>query len=139
MLCLRRLPVERARVDLLTRYGMVRPDSRAGSPVTVMSYALTSLRRVHAMAPTLPTVFLLDRVPVRYRDGHLPMHVRSMGVALRVLQAQPGYVARVHSFGGRVCVFTVDAPADIDLALDLGVDVIITNEPGRVRRHLARC
>jgi glycerophosphoryl diester phosphodiesterase len=102
-----------------------------------MSYAVTSLRRVHAMAPTLPTVLLLDRVPVRYRDGHLPSQVSGVGVALRVLQAHPGYVARVHAFGGRLCVFTVDEPVDIELVLSLGVDVIITDEPARVRRHLA--
>ncbi len=129
--------VERALVELLERYGMARPSDRPNSQVTVMSYAVTSLRRVHAMAPTLPTVLLLDRVPVRYRDGHLPAQVSSVGVALRVLQAHPGYVARVHSFGGRVCVFTVDDPVDIELVLGLGVDVIITNDPGRVRRHLA--
>ncbi len=129
--------VERAVIDLLERYGMARPASRVRSQVTVMSYAVSSLRRVHAMAPILPTVLLMDRVPVRYRDGHLPPQVSSMGVALQVLQAHPRYVARVHAFGGRVCVFTVDDSVDIDLVIGLGVDVIISNEPGRVRRQLA--
>lgn len=129
--------VERALVDLLERYGMARPLTRSVSQVTVMSYAVTSLRRVHALAPVLPTAYLMDRVPVRYRDGHLPAQVSSAGVALRVLKAHPGYVERVHAFGGRVHVFTVDEPADIELVLELGVDVIISNEPGRVHRRLA--
>lgn len=128
--------VERSLVDLLDRYGLAAPLSRSVSPVTVMSYAATSLRRVHTMAPLLPTVFLMGRVPVRYRDGRLPAQVRSAGVALRVVKNHPHYVQRVHEQGNRLHVFTVDEPADIDLMLELGVDVIISNEPGRVRRRL---
>src|SRR5687767_6912817 len=43
--------VERALVDLLTRYGVASPMSRSVSRVTVMSFAPTSLRRIHTMAP----------------------------------------------------------------------------------------
>jgi glycerophosphoryl diester phosphodiesterase len=128
--------VERALVALLTRYGLATPLSRSVSPVTVMSYALTSLRRVHALAPVLPTVLLMDRVPVRYRDGRLPLQVGAAGVALRVPRKHPGYVQRVHAQGGALAVFTVDEPDDIDLCLDLGVDVIISNLPQRVRERL---
>ncbi len=129
--------VERSLIELLSRYGLVSPLSRSVSPVTVMSYAAMSLRRVHAMAPLLPTVYLMDRVPVRYRDGRLPMRVRSAGVALQTVRRHPGYVARVHEQGNRVHVFTVDEPEDIALMLELGVDVIISNHPGRVRRILS--
>jgi glycerophosphoryl diester phosphodiesterase len=129
--------VERALVTLLARYGLAAPLSRSVSPVTVMSYALTSLRRVHALAPVLPTVLLMDRVPVRYRDGRLPLQVSAAGVAMRVPRKHPGYVQRVHAQGGALAVFTVDEPDDIDLCLDLGVDVIISNLPQRVRERLA--
>jgi glycerophosphoryl diester phosphodiesterase len=130
--------VERSLVDLLSRYGLAAPLSRSVSPVTVMSYAATSLRRVHAMAPLLPTVFLMDRVPVRYRDGSLPAQVRSAGLWLEAVKKHPRYVERVHDQGNRLHVFTVDEEADIDRMLDLGVDVIISNRPDRVRRRLAR-
>ncbi len=129
--------VERALVSLLTRYGLATPLSRSVSPVTVMSYALTSLRRVHALAPVLPTVLLMDRVPVRYRDGRLPLRVDAAGVGMRVLHKHPGFVQRVHAQGGALAVFTVDEPDDIELCLDLGVDVIISNLPHRVRERLA--
>jgi glycerophosphoryl diester phosphodiesterase len=129
--------VERALVDLLDRYDLSRPATRSGSRVTVMSYAITSLRRVHVMAPLLPTVYLLDRVPVRLLSGRLPAQVRSVGVALRAIKQDPRYVAKVHAAGNRIHVFTVDEPADIDLVLDLGVDVIISNSPAAVRRRLA--
>ncbi len=129
--------VELALVELLQKYGLAQPAHRGVSQVTVMSFALSSLRRVHAAIPTVPTVYLMERVPVRYRDGHLPAQVGVAGVALKVLQHHPRYVSRVHELGGRVACFTVDEPADIDLVLDLGVDLIISNEPARVRRHLA--
>ena len=129
--------VERALIALLQRYGLASPLSRSVSRVTVMSYAATSLRRVTALAPALPTVLLMDRVPVRYRDGRLPRQVSGAGVALRVLHKHPGYVARVHGQGGQLAVFTVDEPEDIELVVGLGVDVLISNQPGRVQRVLA--
>ena len=130
--------VELALVDLLRRYGLDRPAAPSSSQVTVMSYALMSLRRVHAAVPTLPTVYLMDRVPVRYRDGRLPPLVGVAGVKLKVLQQQPAYVSRVHDHGGRVACFTVDETIDIDYVLDLGVDLVISNDPARVRRRIAR-
>ena len=128
--------VERCLVDLLERYGLAAPLSRSVSPVTVMSFAPTSLRRVHQMAPMIPTVFLMERVPVRYRDGTLPLRVSAAGPALAVLKAHPRYVDRVHARGGRVWCYTADDPADIDYLLALGVDTVISNHPRRVRRAL---
>ena len=130
--------VERALVDLLGRFGLATPLSRASSPVTVMSFAPTSLQRIHAMAPRLPTVLLMERVPVRYRDGTLPRQVSVAGPALEVLKAHPSYVERVHAAGNRLHVWTVDEPADIELVLSLGVDAVISNRPHRVLRQLGR-
>jgi len=130
--------VERALVDLLERYGLARPLTRSVSRITVMSFAATSLRRVHAMAPSLPTVLLMDRVPVRYRDGSLPPRVQIAGPSLEVLRRHPGYVDRVHAAGHRVHVWTVDNKADIDLVLGLGVDAVISNHPLRVLHQLGR-
>jgi glycerophosphoryl diester phosphodiesterase len=130
--------VERSLVDLLERYGLARPPSRESSRVRVMSFAATSLRRVHLLAPALPTVFLMDRVPVRHRDGTLPGRVWAAGPRLEILQRHPGYVARVHAQGHPVHVWTVDESADVDHVLELGVDAVITNRPGRVVRHLQR-
>ena len=130
--------VEKALVELLGRYGLDRPASREVSPVTVMSFAPTSLRRIHAMAPELPTVYLMTRVPLRYRDGSLPARIDLAGPSLELLKAQPGYVDRVHALGNRVHVWTVDSPQDIAFVLELGVDAVISNHPKRVLRQLGR-
>jgi glycerophosphoryl diester phosphodiesterase len=128
--------VEKALVDLLARYGLAEPLTRSASRVTVMSFAATSLRRIHAMAPALPTVLLMSRVPLRYRDGSLPPRVGVAGPSLEVLQSHPRYVERVHDAGHRVHVWTVDSEADIRMVLDLGVDAVISNHPRRVLRLL---
>jgi glycerophosphoryl diester phosphodiesterase len=130
--------VERALIDLLTRYGIAQPLARSVSRVTVMSFAATSLRRVHALAPSLPTVLLMDRVPVRYRDGSLPPRVTIAGPSLDILKAHPGYVDRVQATGRRVHVWTVDGVDDIGYVLGLGVDAVISNHPRRVLRQLGR-
>ena len=126
--------VERALVDLLRRYRLDGPES----PVTVMSFAPTSLRRVHAMAPDLDTVYLMARVPLRYRDGSLPPRIGVAGPDLRVLKAHPRYVERVHAAGNKVFCWTVDTPEDIDFVLGLGVDAVISNHPRRALRALGR-
>ena len=130
--------VERALVDLLARYDLHQPADRTASLVTVMSFAATSLRRMQSLAPALPTVLLMVRVPLRYRDGTLPMPVTTAGPSLEILRAHPRFVQRMHDRGHRVHVWTVDEPADIAYVLGLGVDAVISNAPRRVLDQLAR-
>lgn len=127
--------VERALVELLTRFGLDKP--RPGAPsVRVMSFAPTSLRRLRTLAPDIPTVLLFRRMPLRYRDGTLPPRVYAAGPAIDIVRAHPGYVDLVHEQGHQVHVWTVDEPDDVELCLRLGVDAIITNRPRRVRQQV---
>ena len=104
----------------------------------VMSFSQVSLRRMRDLAPDLSTVLLMERVPLRFRDGTLPPYVPISGPSIEIVRAHPRYVERAHARGKKVHVWTVDAQADIDLCLDLGVDAIITNKPARVLRALGR-
>ena len=124
--------VERRLVEVLDRFGWAHPRLGDSVPVRVMSFSWMSLRRMRALAPSIPTVQLLERVPLRLRDGTLPAHVQIAGPKIDVVRAHPRYVERVHRVGGRVHVWTVDDPADVDLCLALGVDAIITNRPAEV-------
>ena len=120
--------VERALVELLDAYGLT--DAGPDRPnVRVMSFSALGLRRMHALAPKIPTVLLLERLGSRYRNGTLPHRVRIAGPSITVLRRHPQYVERVRSWNGSVHVWTVNDPADIDLCLALGVDAVITDRP----------
>ncbi|MDQ1748671.1 MAG: glycerophosphoryl diester phosphodiesterase [Frankiaceae bacterium] len=128
--------VELTLVELLARFGLDRPDADGGSPARVMSFASSSLRRVRDLAPAVPTVYLMQRVPLRLRDGVPPGPADAVGPSLRALRAFPAYIERSHAHGVPVHVWTVDEPADVDYVVGLGVDVLITNRPAAVRQQL---
>lgn len=123
--------IERRLVQALRDYDLDDP-STANVQVRVMSFSTIALRRMRQLAPKIPTVFLMDRVPLRYRDGSLPPGVGIAGPGVDVLRAHPHYVERVHRAGNQVHVWTVDSPEDVQLCIDQGVDAIITNRPGDV-------
>lgn len=129
--------VERRLVELLDHFGMARPVGDTPSPVRVMSFSQLSLRRMRQLAPRLPAVFLMERVPLRFRDGALPKDVRIAGPSIEIVRAHPRFVARLHRAGHRVHVWTVDRPEDVELCMTLGVDAIITNRPGAVLRQIS--
>ncbi|MHB1612721.1 MAG: glycerophosphodiester phosphodiesterase [Actinomycetes bacterium] len=130
--------VERRLVACLDRFGWAHPRLGTTTPVRVMSFSTLSLRRIRELAPRLPTVALLDRVPLRMRDGSLPRGVQSAGPSIDVLRAHPEYVAAAHAHGHPVHVWTVDDAGDVDLCVELEVDAIITNRPRMVLTRLGR-
>ncbi|GGX79212.1 glycerophosphodiester phosphodiesterase [Streptomyces fructofermentans] len=130
--------VEERLLTLLKRFGLDSPPSAAESPVRVMSFSARSLHRVHLASPALPTVYLLQFVSPRLRDGRLPAGVGIAGPSMRIVRGHPAYIARLKRAGHRVHVWTVNEPDDIDLCVELGVDAIITNRPSAVLHRLGR-
>ncbi|GGQ63398.1 glycerophosphodiester phosphodiesterase [Streptomyces flaveolus] len=130
--------VEERLLVLLKRFGLDAPASAAESPVRVMSFSARSLHRVRAASPTLPTVYLMQFVSPRLRDGRLPAGVRIAGPSIRIVRNHPGYIERLKAAGHQVHVWTVNETADVDLCADLGVDAVITNRPRAVLEHLGR-
>lgn len=130
--------VERTLVETLDHFGWAEPTPDKPSPVRVMSFSILAMRRMRLLAPAVPRVFLMDRMPLPYRDGSLPRGVMAAGIGVRILRAHPGYVERAHAQGHEVHVWTVDKPADVERCLETGVDVIITNRPAEVLARLGR-
>lgn len=130
--------VEARLLELLGRFGLAEPPPGEPSPVRVMSFSARSLHRVQAGAPGIPTVYLMQFVSPRHRDGRLPAGVRIAGPSIRIVRKDPGYVARVHRAGHRVHVWTVNDPADVELCVRAGVDAVITNRPKQVLSQLGR-
>jgi len=121
--------VERRLIETLDRFGWAKPRLGEESPARVMSFSWLSLRRMRALAPELRTVLLMDRVPLRFRDGSLPTGVSIAGPSLEIVTAHPEYVARVHGHGHQVHVWTVNHLEDIEHCHRTGVDTIITDRP----------
>ncbi|MFF5567825.1 glycerophosphodiester phosphodiesterase [Streptomyces sp. NPDC012623] len=138
--------VEERLVQLLRRFGLDAPPTNAPdgtydpneSAVRIMSFSARSLHRIASAAPLLPTVYLMQFVSPRARDGRLPAGAQIAGPGIRVVRNHPGYIARLHRAGRRVHVWTVNEPEDVDLCVRLGVDAIITNRPKQVLTQLGR-
>ncbi|MGW0838528.1 glycerophosphodiester phosphodiesterase [Streptomyces prunicolor] len=130
--------VEERLLVLLKRFGLDAPATAVDSPVRVMSFSARSLHRVRAASPTLPTVYLLQFLSPRLRDGRLPAGVRIAGPSIRIVRNHPAYIERLKNAGHQVHVWTVNEPEDVDLCVDLGIDAIITNRPRAVLSQLGR-
>ncbi|MFC7547074.1 glycerophosphodiester phosphodiesterase [Plantactinospora sp. GCM10030261] len=130
--------VERRLVRLLDRHGLLRPSPTDPVRVTVMSFSALAVRRIHALAPALPTVLLLEVLPPGLRLGLLPFGIRIAGPGIGLIRARPQLIPALRATGRQVYVWTVNEPDDIDLVLDCGVDGIITDRPALVLERLGR-
>jgi glycerophosphoryl diester phosphodiesterase len=131
--------VEQRVAEVLADHGLDQVLATGGSAsveVTLMSFSEVALRRMRRLTPNLPLVYLMERVPLIYRSGQLPRGVSVAGPRVDVLRSHPSYVERVQDRGGRLYVWTVDEPEDVELVTALGVDAIITNRPRQVRAQV---
>jgi glycerophosphoryl diester phosphodiesterase len=125
--------VEKALVHLLRCFDLAGGDLPGLPRVRVMSFSRRALRTVHELSPSVPLVLLVDAgVPSFTWDGTLPYGVGAVGLDVRILRRRPKVVRRFQERGHEVYVWTVDAPDDVDRALEAGVDVVITNRPRAV-------
>lgn len=128
--------VERRLVETLDRYGWARPRRGSTSPARVMSFSWMSLRRCLELAPGLEMVYLMERVPLRFRDGTLPLGAGIAGPSMDIVLAHPEYVEKVHAAGNEIHVWTVNNPVDVETCAALGVDAVITDRPSETLRQL---
>ena len=70
--------------------------------------------------PTLPDLRLLAAVRPQFYNPSWPL-------------LSPATVAAMHTFGIAMCCWTPNEDADLRLVLDLGVDAVMTDRPGRLR------
>jgi glycerophosphoryl diester phosphodiesterase len=113
--------------QLVARYGM-------SARVLVSSFDPFLLHRFQRLAPTIPTALLfhgeLSR-PLREAWAAHFIEPAALHPEARMITAQQ--VARWHARQVLVNVWTVDAPQEIAFLGAVGVDGIITNEPGVAR------
>lgn len=130
--------LERRVVETLERFGLARPARHTRSPIWVMSFSEIAMRRMRQLAPEIPAVFLMERVPLRCRTGWLPYEAAVAGPSMEIITKYPEFVERLRTHNKRVLVWTVDRMDDLDVCLDLDVDAVVSNRPAPVIEHLAR-
>ena len=134
-------------------------DAGMASRVTVQSFDWRTLRLLGALAPEIALVALTDQQPdedtveigkpgaspwlgeldVDDHGGSVPKLVQALGAKTWSPHARdltPGLVVEAHVLGLAVVPWTVNDPADMALAIALGVDGIITDYPDRLRAVL---
>jgi glycerophosphoryl diester phosphodiesterase len=126
--------VERKLFQVLDEFDLLKPRPDGTHPARMMSFSSVALARMRQLSPELPLVQLTwDRLRVRWLlESKLPKAVRTVGMAIGLLERVPDLAAKVHDAGYDLHVYTVDRTAQVDLCVRLGVDAIITNRPRHV-------
>lgn len=128
--------VERKLVELLYEFGWAEPSPGRPSPVRMMSFSPLAVRRMHALAPLVPLVYLTEhRIPIPVLESSVPPNA-AIGPSVEMLREYPNYFRRLRARGRKIHVWTADSPEDVQLCLDSGIDVIITNKPAEVLRQV---
>ncbi|MGA5305339.1 glycerophosphodiester phosphodiesterase [Nucisporomicrobium flavum] len=128
--------VERKLVETLRRYGLLEPSPAVPVQVTVMSFAALALRRIRALAPTIPTVYLLEILPPGVSRGRLPFGARIAGPGVGLVRSRRNLIPTLRAAGLQTYVWTVNEERDLDMVLAAGADGIITDRPGFVIERL---
>ncbi len=130
--------VEQTLVQVLRGFDLDQGDQPGRPHVRMMSFSPRALVQMQRLSPRVPLVYLIDaHAPGVTRDVMLPRGVTRVGLNVRLLR-KPKVVRNFQKRGFEVYVWTVDKDDDVDRCLDLGVDVIITNRPGRVLKRVRR-
>jgi glycerophosphoryl diester phosphodiesterase len=101
--------------------------------VIVQCLEYEPLLEVQRLAPEVPVGYLMS-----VNAAH-PGRLKVNFLSTEMSRVTGAFVQEAHRRGQQVHVWTVDAPADMERMMDLGVDDLITNEPEeavrRVRAH----
>jgi glycerophosphoryl diester phosphodiesterase len=104
----------------------------AAERVFLESFEIEALRTVRTILPDLPLGLLVGRIeddPVR---ACRELGATAYNPDFTEVLARPTLVADLHAAGVAVMVWTPNDPADWSRLTDIGVDAIITDDPGRL-------
>ena len=99
-------------------------------PVIFASFLHREIRAIRELDPRAMTMALLEGVPVL--PAAFALEAASTHAGLALDSTTPQIVSALHEARLQVFVYTADAEQQIDLALQLGADGIISNFPDRL-------
>ena len=124
----RGLEIEQRVCAMLADYGW----DRAGAPVRLITFSVPAAELFAQLVPEVDRTLLIRYELGRYVDGVLPPGIRVVGVDVRVLRRDPGFVARARAQGNEVHAWTLNQPADIEFCRAIGVSGFTSDYPDRV-------
>ncbi|MFJ4109828.1 glycerophosphodiester phosphodiesterase [Oerskovia enterophila] len=115
------------------------PLLRAGLADRVIgqSFWPSTVASLQKVAPDLRRGLLVERSSDDLLATCAELGVMTCNPAGTVLLEQPGLVAALHDAGLEVMVWTLNEPEQWALALEVGVDAVITDRPDRLRGWLS--
>lgn len=122
--------------ELVTRVARCVASTRSVRRVLVSSFDSAMLRRFRLVQPRASTALLC----VRHPEAALRL-ARRLGCAAlhpHVSIVTPAVVAQAHQHGLRVHAWTSDQPREAIRLRRMGVDGLVTNDPGRLRAACQR-
>ncbi len=126
--------VERRLVEMLDSFGW----AGAGSPARIMSFSPVALSRIKKLAPQLEVVLLIDRQYSWQMALSMLGPGWIAGPGIDLLRENPKLGRRLLKRERRIHVWTVNTPEDLELCARLGVEAVITDDPGMALAYFAR-
>jgi glycerophosphoryl diester phosphodiesterase len=123
--------VERRLVELLASFGWTGADS----PARIMSFSPVALNRIKKLAPAIEVVLLFDRQYSWQMATSLLAPGWIAGPGIDLLRENPRLGRRLRRRNRRIHVWTVNTAEDLDLCAGLGVEAVITDDPGMALHH----
>jgi len=102
--------------------------------VVLASFDARTLALVGAVSDVIPRLVIMKRLPDDVADAARRAGARGVVVDRRAVLERPEVVDELHSAGLRVVVYTLNSDRQWDAVTALGVDGIVTDDPGTLQR-----
>lgn len=114
-------------------------DSASGDAILVSSFNLDSLVYAHQYKPEFPLVYNFE-TDQTFADAQRVLVERSFlhGLCLPIKSLDETMVKLLRDYGKSIAVYTCNSDAEISKALELGVDILISDVPQKALQMRAR-
>jgi glycerophosphoryl diester phosphodiesterase len=126
---------ERARHQIKMRQTLDRVGAAQGDTILVSSFDLDSLIYAQQFRPGFPLVYNFETDQnLEYAERILHEHTFLHGLCLPIASLDENFVRLLRSQGKSIAVYTCNSDEEINLALNLGVDILISDLPQKALR-----
>ena len=102
--------------------------------VSILSFSWSAIEKLGRIDADVSRTYLLSShslwAQARFSSADY------LGPGINRIRKDPAIVEKIHNYGKKVAVWTVDDGVDVELCRDLGVDILITNKPAHARTFL---